>query len=257
MILTELIEDSVGPGGGRRLSTFRLTYPLFIHAQVLRHRVFSSSVSSARAIQPAKYRKLVRENPVVPMQFGGAQKGMVAAAPLTGWAQVAARTAWDNALDDALRTHEALEQLGVHQEIANRVLAPFAHVVHLVTATEWDNWYELRLASDAQPEIQELARQMAQLHDNQKPVTRQWHQPFLTDEERSLPHRDLVSAARCARVSYLSEAPKSWDESVEFALKLAQDRHWSPFEHVARAQPAARTFRNFVGWMQLREALEG
>lgn len=251
MIQAELIADT--QHGGKRITTFRLTYPLFIHAQVLRHRVFSSSVSSARAIQPAKYRKLVADNPVRPLQFGGAKKGMVAGQPLTGWAQEAASIAWHNALENALRAHEELEQLGVHQEVANRLLAPFAHVTHLVTSTEWANWYDLRLAPDAQPEIRELAYQMHALHRH-PPISSEVHRPFLAPEEFWLPDAPLVSAARCARVSYLSEATKSWDESVAFAKKLAQDKHWSPFEHVATAQLGP--CRNFNGWRQLRAELE-
>lgn len=251
MIQAELIADT--QWNGKRISTFRLTYPLFIHAQVLRHRAFSSSVSSARAIQPEKYRRLVEDNPVFPLQFGGGKKGMVAGPPVD---YGAAAMVWATALDRSLDAHKVMAAMGVHQEVTNRLLAPFAHVVHLVTATEWDNWYDLRLADDAQPEVQELARQMQELH-KQTPVQDTAHRPFLTPEEFCLPEASYVSAARCAQVSYLPETKKGWDESVVFAKKLARDKHWSPFEHVAISGYERICYRNFVGWKQIREAVGG
>lgn len=252
MIQAELIADT--QWNGKRISTFRLTYPLFIHAQVLRHRAFSSSVSSARAIQPEKYRRMVEDNPVYPLQFGGGKKGMVAGPPVEYYR---AAQVWANALAHAAAAHRNLETLGVHQEVTNRLLAPFAHVVHLVTATEWANWYDLRLADDAQPEVQELARQMKELH-RRTPGFGSIHMPFVTESEcvgREQEEWYLVSAARCAEVSYLPETQKSWDASVTFARKLITDKHWSPLEHVACGEYG--TFRNFVGWRQFREEMGG
>lgn len=249
MIQAELIADT--QWNGKRISTFRLTYPLFIHAQVLRHRAFSSSVSSARAIQPEKYRRMVEDNPVFPLQFGGGKKGMVAGPPVE---YGAAALVWANALDRALEAHRTMEAMGVHQEVTNRLLAPFAHVVHLVTATEWDNWYDLRLADDAQPEVQELARQMQELH-KQEPDECAIHLPFLAGNERFRLDAGFVGVARCAEVSYLPATQKNWDASVTFAHKLKADKHWSPFEHVARACDGVH--RNFVGWKQFREEVGG
>jgi len=251
VIQAELIADTQYKS--RRISTFRLTYPLFIHPQVLRHRAFSSSVSSARAIQPEKYRRMVEDNLVSPLQFGGAKRGMSAGPPVEYYR---AAQVWADAAQQALKAHKAMEALGVHQEVANRLLAPFAHVVHLVTATEWANWYDLRLADDAQPEIRELALQMQELH-KRSPVGDSAHRPFLTPEEFNLPGASYVSAARCAQVSYLPETQKDWDESVAFAKKLARDKHWSPFEHVAMAGYENLYYRNFVGWRQFREIVGG
>ncbi len=62
------------------------------------------------------------------------------------------------------------------------------------------------LAPDAQPEIQELARQMfSALHSNTRArLSDQWHLPYVSaDEEQSLglDTARRCSAARCARVS--------------------------------------------------------
>jgi hypothetical protein len=37
-----------------------------------------------------------------------------------------------------------LLRLGIHKQVANRLLEPFAHMSTLVTATEWGNFFALR-----------------------------------------------------------------------------------------------------------------
>ena len=51
-----------------------------------------------------------------------------------------------------------MEKLGIHKQHINRILEPFQYINVIVTATDWDNFLNLRLASDAQPEMQDLAR---------------------------------------------------------------------------------------------------
>ena len=49
---------------------------------------------------------------------------------------------------------------GCHKQTVNRLLEPFSHINVVVTATEWDNFFGLRLHKDAQPEMRELAIKM-------------------------------------------------------------------------------------------------
>jgi hypothetical protein len=51
--------------------------------------------------------------------------------------------------------------LGLHKQVANRVLEPYQWMSTIVTATEFDNRFTLRDHPDAQPEIRDLARTMA------------------------------------------------------------------------------------------------
>lgn len=63
-----------------------------------------------------------------------------------------------------------------------------------------------------------------------------------------------LSVARCARVSYLTHDGRR-DLAEDFKLhdRLAENGHWSPFEHVARALDEPRRVGNFVGWHQYRK----
>lgn len=256
MILAQIVADSISEAG-KRLTTFQLVYPYFIHAQVLRHRVFSSSVSSARAIPTARFRQMVIDNPAFPLHWGKNQPGMSAAEEVED--KASAMQLWDGALRHALIFHAGLENLGVHKEVANRILMPFQHVTHLVTATEWDNWYALRLSPKAQPEIRELALAMQRAHAESTPMLTNRHSPFLTLEELTKPGAPLVSAARCARTSYLPLDAKTWEQDLALAGKLQADKHWSPFEHVAQPSRGCLSHvveRNFRGWVPIRALLE-
>ena len=45
------------------------------------------------------------------------------------------------------------------------------------------------------------------------------------------------------------------DEELKFARKLMDDRHLSPFEHVAMALGESVPVSNFVGWVQFRSMI--
>ena len=45
----------------------------------------------------------------------------------------------------------------IHKQIANRLLEPFTTIKVIVSATEWDNFFSLRISPQAQQEILMLA----------------------------------------------------------------------------------------------------
>ena len=83
-IAARVVADSISPEG-RRLTTFVLTYPRFIHAEFMTHRVFSRNAASSRAIPAKKIRRQVRLDPALPIHWGKNQPGMSADEELTGW----------------------------------------------------------------------------------------------------------------------------------------------------------------------------
>ena len=153
MISAKIVCDSVSPQG-HRLTTFELRYPKFIHGEVMTHRVFSRNASSRRAIPTAKYLEEVRSGALraKPEFWGKNQKGMQAAEELTGYELNQAKFAWDEAALGAALIAERLAKLGAHKQIVNRILEPFLHINVVVTATEYMNFFGLRLDKDAQPE---------------------------------------------------------------------------------------------------------
>lgn len=272
MMEAKVIAHSIS-GVGKEICTMQLCYPRFIHSEFLTHRVFSRNASSSRAIPVAKMIKQVRENPAMPVHWGANQPGMQAHQELEGQDAVTAMRAWKRAANEAADTAEFMEKMGVHKQVANRILEPFQFIHVIVTATEWRNFFELRDHEDAQPEIRVLARLMRDAMKASIPRMRMddpsqaeyWHLPYVLDEERNAMQNEpglliKLSGARCARVSYLTHDGTKPDVEKDLAL---YDRlvggvplHASPVEHQAHPTSSWSKSGNFVGWMQYRQVLE-
>jgi len=268
---------------GKVITTFQLRYPRFIHAEFMTHRMFSRNASSSRAIPVAKLIDQVRNDTAKPVQWGANQPGMQAHVELQGSALEDVQDGWTRAAWLASNIAEEMAAAGAHKQIVNRILEPFSHISVIVTATEWLNFFELRDHPDAQPEIRALAVAMLQadhFYDHTSLVGTRvlrspgndyldaacWHLPYITEGERhSLADRaDLlcaISAARCARVSYLTHDGQQPDEAKDLALfdRLvgAVPLHASPIEHQAcSSNNLNRVSRNFRGLVQFRELYE-
>ena len=163
----------------------------------------------------------------------------------------------------------------------------------LVTATDFNNWDALRIHGDAQPEICDLATDMYTAAQESTPrilKPGEWHLPYIMDEDRQLlieyistanniaeslvTERQILhgmrmlSAARCARISY---TPFDGNASIQKEMERAESlltfpMHASPFEH--QATPLNRTvlggfdffgmpneWSNLIGWHQFRKML--
>lgn len=255
MITVKVIADSISEAGDR-LTTLQLLYPRFIHAELMTHRVFSRNASSSRAIPVKKMIEMIRNEPAMPIHWGLNQPGMQANEQLTGKLLDAAQDAWLRAARSAANYAEEMQQIGLHKQVANRVLEPFQHISVVLTATEFDNWRELRRHTDAQPEIQHLATEIDIQRDRSTPkllACGDWHLPYITVEdisalyeagygdEEALDALKKISAARCCRVSYLKHDGTKSDLNEDLALcyRLAAARpiHASPFEHQATPMP--------------------
>ncbi|WP_454735442.1 FAD-dependent thymidylate synthase [Cupriavidus necator] len=267
-----VVEDSIADNGVR-LTTLQLTYPRYIHAEVMTHRVFSRNASSSRAIPVAKLVDRSLANMVEPLYYGQNQAGMQAMeVGLSGAELAAARRIWRRMAEVCAEGAKDLAKLGLHKQWANRPTEWFGTISVVVTATEWDNFFELRDHTAAQPEIRFLAGMMRQALDDSTPTLRKrdredqaaWHLPYCTPVDRIiLPLVDLrrISAARCARVSYLNhdQSLPNVDKDVQLYMDLVGSRplHASPVEHQAYPLPLETQWsKNFRGWRQHREIVE-
>lgn len=265
-IQAKVIKKSIS-AAGVTLTTMQLQYPRFIHSEFLTHRTFSRNASSSRAIPVGKMIEQVRNNPAMPIHWGLNKPGMQADVELTDEARAEAIASWQRAASLAAHMAELMADAGLHKQVANRILEPFQLISVIVTATEWDNFFELRLHRDAQPEIRALAEAMYQAY--QAAPARllsedQWHLPYVKEWEfAKYPLDTLIkaSAARCARVSYLTHDGKEPNiaKDVELYDRLVGARpiHASPVEHQARPLESADLWSgNFRGWWQHRKDVE-
>jgi hypothetical protein len=260
----KIIADSISPAGVR-LTTLQVTFPRFILAEFNTHRAFSRNSASSRAIPVKKRIEAVLADPFIPEQFGRNQKGMQAQHNIEGEDAARAREIWMSTLNVAALEAQHLDEIGVHKQHANRLLEPFSWHTVVVTATDWDNFFHLRCHPDAQPEFQKIAGMMRDVMKASTPqpvVSYDWHLPYTDLHAWFVPghkHAALVSAARCARVSYLThDGKQNMEADLALATKLLAAGHMSPFEHPATPMDTATEYYgNFKGWMQYRKLIPG
>lgn len=206
--------------------------------------------------------------------------------------------AWLIARDRAVQSAEAFMDAGYHKQNVNRLLEPFSWIDTLITATDWENFLHLRDHKDAEPHLQDLARLVKQAIEEcevQQLAFGQWHLPYITQADvdvlliesgrlageryASLTGVDdhvewlkIISAARCARISYKPfDGDASYEREIERynSLVTSERIHASPLEHQAKPdrqdpdEPNTGKWEypmlhgNFTGWIQSRKTIPG
>jgi thymidylate synthase ThyX len=246
MTTAKIIADSISESG-IRITTMELEFERFLLAQFNTHRMFSRSAQSSRAVPVQKMIDALNSNatPVFMKNKSGMQSNEI----ISDCDMFYAKEAWNVVKNAVISGATVLDHHHVHKQWINRLLEPFSTVKVVVTATEWDNFFALRLHHAAQPEMQELAQAMKTAMDESMPEllsNGEWHAPYLNQNEFngdfSVEDLLLISAARCARVSYLNHDNSKPDieKDLDLAQRLLADKHLSPFEHQAKPMRHAK-----------------
>lgn len=217
----------------------------------------------------------IRE-PAFPIFWGKNQKGMRADEEIADNSIV--KYIWQRAMEQAVGSARILHEQGLHKALVNRIIEPFTHMVCLVSATEWDNFLELRDHPDAEPHIQMLAREIRKCLEDESTIQTlypgEWHLPFVQSEDHNtLADNIKLSVARCASTSYktVDGFDMTLDRAIALHDKLVSSKpiHASPAEHVAQADDYGEEYHdglgagwehpnqhgNFVGFCQYRHIL--
>lgn len=160
-IEAKIIADSINSQGDR-ITTYLLTYPRFIHSELMTHRMFSRNSASSRAIPFEKMIRMVEEDPFIPIAWQKHHSGMQGNEYITDKKIIDFKKGvWLNSRNKAIQSAEELyynvskatsindiielENTGVTKQLCNRLLEPFMWHTTLVTATELSNFFSLRL----------------------------------------------------------------------------------------------------------------
>lgn len=286
MIKANIIADSVSEHTGQRITTFELEYHRYIHSELMTHRQFSRNAASSRAIPIDTMLNQVALNPAMPVHWGLNKSGMQAKDEQAD--RDACEEAWHDARDAAMFHACKLQLLGLHKQIVNRVLEPFQMMKTLVTATNFDNFFNLRCHKDAQPEIKQLADLMYQAMQNSEAEVLQageWHTPYIdhtrgADRLIYIVDGEVVDLDTAIKISCSCAAQVSYrknDTSIEKALTIydklvnSSPVHASAFEHCATPIDTTKTPHggtthwsrgfsipysgNFRNWVQYRQLI--
>lgn len=273
-ITVKILCDSINLWGNR-LTTFELEYPRYIHAELMTHRLFSRNAASSRAINNDHSEQFKWSGPgcfqtnwskaFYPLGLMTEKPGMQGGEPLDPTQIFKVKCALDTIYETVVRELKKIPFL--HKQHRNRYLEPFLTIRTIVTATEYDNFFYLRISDLAQPEIRVLAEAMKAAMQSSTPklLVDGWHKPYSEDVYEAV--------AAIARVSY--DKAGDTENAKKLYDRLLKNGHMSPFEHIARPITDseheaivkrnsielkygndAAFFGNFRGWVQLRRIIE-
>lgn len=143
LISAEILADSLNQFG-ERITTMKLIFPRIILAEFNTHRMFNRNSASSRAIPFHKMVKMVQEQPFIPIAWQKDHKGMQGSEYLDTLKSHIAKEHWLKARDNAILEATLMNRYQVTKQLCNRLLEPFMYHTVLVTATEWENFFELR-----------------------------------------------------------------------------------------------------------------
>jgi hypothetical protein len=278
MYHAQIIADSISPDGVR-LTTFEVEYPHAIHKDIMTHRMLSRNFQSFRAYPPEKVIEKIKADPFIPESFDSRVKGMGQGDPLDEEQRERALCSWMSHVDHCIWTARDMIRMDMAKAQVNFILQDLTWIRGVITATEWDNFFGLRLAINpdtgkpfARPEVYKIANMMKKAYESIDPWVvnhGEWHLPYVGPDfpwdgpEPDWDYWKKVSAARCARISYLTHDGKH-DPEADLRLhdQLLGDHHMSPFEH--QATPLRLFYKdeipfvgNFQGWRQYRKEIPG
>lgn len=301
---------------GHRITTFEATCWRPVLAEQNTHCVLARNSASSRAIpvtkQLQRFYDSIGDNPIV---WPREQKGMQGGGELEGADLDDARILWNNLSMSVGQMIEAYveahpdPETRLHKSLLNRWLEVGLWQTQIITATQWDGYFWQRVHKDAEPHIRAMALAIQEARDASTPtllLPGQWHLPYWaengghesdwTDAEDVAwdPEGDAemldsfvlaiakqCSAARCARVSYLTQAGiRDLTEDLRLYNNLTSNRvgsedppHASPLEHICTpwkenvqyvevpgtniTMGPLPKLGKMIGWLQLRHQVLG
>jgi hypothetical protein len=298
----KVILDSVGPNG-KRLISVEMRYWRAIHAEFMTHRDRARNAASSRAIPFLRFKdekpvpncsySYVKDDAFFPEFVGTEQKGMQSGGELQEPNRTDFLQLVEQGRDYMLELCKKMFETGAHKSLINRYLEPWSYITVITTATEWNNFFRLRVHPKAEKHFEKVARQCKVAIERSEPVqlrAGEWHMPYLRTEDsydldkihtfdqmemvknwdnKKEPSLALaifkrISAARCARLSYLThEGIRDLRDDIRLFESLIHPKfeadrdddviHSSPLEHVGMACDGPMRSGPFDGWLQFRK----
>lgn len=246
--LMAVVVDSIEYAGEEEVFDISVSsdYHNFLANGITVHNCFSRNASSSRAVPVERTIQNILNEPWKPLHVYKNCRGMQGKELMSDDEYDSFCKHWDDAKLQAIEVAHKMIKEGFHKQHINRILEPFTKIKVNVTATEWSNFFKLRLSPDADPEIQDLAKAIKMAMDavSNTYIYINAHGgrtlPYVNFDEMDaiddLRILTLISAARCARVSYLNHDGSKPDILKDLALakRLIDSGHMTPFEHQCR-----------------------
>ena len=245
-ISAKIVADSVSPQGDRLISVL-CTFPRIILSEVNTHRMLSKNTSSSRAIPFKKMVEAVENDPFIPIAWQKEHTGMQGYEYFIDSIEIeGCKKLWLEGRDKAIEVSLSLnngEFIGVTKQLCNRLLEPFMYHTVLVTATEWENFFELRCPKYQTPVSQTIEPQRSWkdlIANHSNPV----NLDILENNKDNIIFK-LQHNKGAAEIHIMDLAEKMWDAYNESEPKQLKAGEWHiPFGEFNTPQKE----NNYIDW---------
>lgn len=259
-ITAQIIADSINCRG-ERMTSLVIEYPRYVLAELNTHGMLCVNSSSSRSVPFKKQLELNMTNGATPINWGGHKAGMQAAEEIDNLVELfgnmySREEAWEMSRQSASMFTNAFGEAGYAKEIVNRIHEPYQTMKTVISATEWDNFFNLRYHPDADPNLVRLAHEIFMAMKESTPIhlnEGEWHTPFIKRErdENGVLHYyvdgvelepQLAADTSCTMAAQVSfrKLDSTLDAIQRIFTRLINDGiiHGSAFAHTAKPIPS-------------------
>ncbi len=279
-ISANVIQHSRHAISNKDMISLEIEIPRIILAELNTHKIMIRNSQSTRAVPIKDAIKQIEENMFMPKYWGKNQSGMVAKEECNSEIDpksfpghenstyeylITREATWKDSASSAIKYAMAYNNAGYHKQICGRLLEPFSMIKLVFTATEWDNFFNLRIHPDAEPHFRELAIKCYIAIKNSKPIViknGEWHLPYIdrirdgngvlryyvNQKEINLETARDISLSCIAQTSYRKhDTTEEKAETIISKLFGSDPVHASPAESVATPMINPTGFIPFEG----------
>lgn len=255
LISAKIIQHSQHALVNTNLVTWEVELPRIILAEFNTHKILVRNAQSSRAIPTKAVIKNLETNFFMPSYWGKNKPGMSANDECKEFVnvygvEIPRDQAWMYAKDVMETIASAYDDAGYHKQVQGRLLESFTMTKLVVSGTELDNLFNLRIHPAAEPHFRDLAIKMyLSLRESVPKIIRpgEWHLPYIdrdydeydkliysiNGEEIDLETAKKISLSCIAQTSYRKH-DDSEDKADDIINKLFNGDivHASPAEHI-------------------------
>jgi thymidylate synthase ThyX len=202
---------------------------------------------------------MIKSNFFMPIGFQKVHSGMQGNEYFQGEELIECQKLWQNAIETNIKISAEMTAFGITKQLANRWLEPAQYIEVILTGTDFDNFFNLRLHKDAEIHIYKIAEIMKSemaLSTPKKLKKGEWHIPNVGFENEPLSDKIKMTTAKLARTSFktLGDDYKfTKNQDINLHDRLIKEGHFSPLEHCAENQDDNQRYFNFKGFKQYRQ----
>lgn len=274
MIKVKIILDSINEENSR-LTTIIIKCPQSFSHEFMKHKMFIKNIGNFKQDTILTTIESVEKDMSLLKNIGKKTKKIE---KIAHDLKFKVTQMWLNRAKKVENEAKKLINLGMHKQIANKILEPYVFNTILITGTQksYSDFFLLAEKRQKIKEMQILANEIILIYKNNKPVLLpegSWHLPYITQGDLDIINFDdynqcmdilcKISAVRCLKMNYFNFSSNShFDIGLELDVynKMIESFpvNISFTEHIAMSSISNKQMESsFDSWIKYRDTLSG